>query len=172
VHDSGHDLGERRSELSIDRGGLRGLEHGSLGVLSGTGAAAHVVESLGDRGLVLASGLLADKLALGAGAHEGLAALPVTVGGLAKRSALGLRSNASGVADGRRANGLALGAVVLLAKRLRATNRASGLLTVDIALGAGELLALHLALGASADGVAHSGAGGVITLPLALGVAL
>jgi hypothetical protein len=172
VHDSGHDLGEGRSELSIDRGGLRGLEHGSLGVLSGTGAAAHVVESLGDRGLVLASGLLADKLALGAGAHEGLAALPVTVGGLAKRSALGLRSNASGVADGRRANGLALGAVVLLAKRLRATNRASGLLTVDIALGAGELLALHLALGASADGVAHSGAGGVITLPLALGVAL
>ena len=172
MHDGRHNLGERRSELSIDGGSLRSLDHRELSVLSSAGAATKVVQSLRDRGLVLASGLLADKLALGARAHEGLAALPVAVGSLAKRSALGLGSNAGSVADGRRANSLALGAVVLLAERLGATNRASGLLAVHIALGARKLLALHLALGTSADGVAHSGASGIIALPLALGVAL
>ena len=151
--------------LSSD--GLGGLEHGGLDVSTVALAAAELGELLGDGGLVLAGGLLADKLALGARAHQRLAALPVAVGGLAERGALGLGGNAGSVADGRRADGLALRAVVLLAERLRATHGASGLLAVNITLRARKLLALHLALGASADGVAHSRAGGVIALPLA-----
>jgi len=157
-----HDLSEGRHVLSRDVGRLGSLDHGSLDVRRSAWAATLSGESNSSRGLVLAGGLLADKLALGARAHERLAALPVAVGSLAERSALRLGSNASGVADWGRADSLALGAVILLAERLGAANRASGLLAVHIALGAGKLLALHLALGACADGVAHSRACWVI----------
>ena len=169
VLDGGHHLGERGEVLGGH--GLGGRDHRGLDVGGVAGAAAEGGELLGDGGLVLASGLLADELALGAGAHEGLAALPVAVGGLAKRSALGLGSNAGSVADGGRADGLALGAVILLAKGLGAADGASGLLAVNVALGAGELLALHLALGAGADGVADGRASRVVALPLAHRVA-
>ena len=117
----------------------RCLEHGSLDVGSGARAASERGEGGRGRGLVLASGLLADELALGAGAHQRLAALPVAVGGLAERSALGLGGDASSVADRGRADGLALGAVILLAQVLGASDAASGLLAVDVALGAREL---------------------------------
>jgi len=91
---------------------------------------------------------------------------------LADGGALGLGGFAGGVAVGRLADGLALGASLFLALVLGATNGANGLLAVHSALGAGGFLALHLALGALADGVAHSRAGRIITLPLAGGVAL
>jgi len=55
---------------------------------------------------------------------------------------------------------------------LGATNSANGLFAVNGALCAGGFLALHLALGTLAHGVADSRAGGIIALPLAHGVAL
>jgi hypothetical protein len=76
------------------------------------------------------------------------------------------------VALGGGADGLALGAVLLLAVVLGAADRAGGLLAVDDALSALNFLALHLALGASAHGVADSRASRVIALPTALRVAL
>jgi len=168
VLDGGHHLGERGEVLRVlRRDGLGRGEHRGLDVSLGAGAAAEGGELLGDGGLVLARGLLADELALGARAHQRLAALPVAVRGLAEGGALRLRRDARSVADRGRADRLALRAVVLLAQRLRATDRAGRLLAVNIALGARELLALHLALRASADGVAHSRAGRVIALPLA-----
>ena len=84
--DGGHDLGER-GHLTGGGGGLGGLDHGRLDVGGAAGAAALGGEGHSGRGLVLAGGLLADELALGAGAHEGLAALPVARGGLAERRA-------------------------------------------------------------------------------------
>lgn len=128
-------------------------------------------ESNRSRGVVLTSRLLADKFTLGTRAHERLTALPVTVSGFTERSTLGLGSNTSGVADGRRADSLTLGAVILFTKGLGATNRASWLFAVNVTLGAREFFALHLALGACANGVADSRAGRIITLPFALWVA-
>ena len=116
--------------------------------------------------------LLALELALGLGAVGGLDALVGAVERLADGRALGLGRLARGVAAGRLADRLALGAAVLLALLLGAADRADGALAVDRALGAGRLLALHLALGARAHGVAHGGARWVIALPLALRVAL
>jgi len=112
------------------------------------------------------------KLALGLLAVGGLDALVVAREFLADRSALGLGGGARGVALGGLANALALGAVILLALLLGAADGADGLLAVNSALGARDFLALHLALGTLAHGVAHSRAGRVVTLPLAVGVAL
>jgi len=120
----------------------------------------------------VASGLLALQLALGLGAVGGLGALVLASQLLANGGTLGLGGRASGVAAGRLAHGLALGAVVLLALVFGATDGADGLLAMDGALGARYLLALHLALGALAHRVANCGAGGVIALPFADGVAL
>ena len=167
----GHDFQEGRHVLVLGGGLGRGFEHGGLGVRLGARAAAESGELGRRRGLVLASRLLADELALGAGAHQRLSALPVAVRGLAERSALGLGGNAGGVADRGRADGLALGAVILLAQVLGASHRARRLLAVDIALGARKFLALHLALRSGADGVAHGRARRIVALPLALGVA-
>jgi len=122
--------------------------------------------------LLLAGSLLALQLALGALAVGGLHALVVAVELLADRRALGFGSGAGGVALGRRANGLALGAVLLLAVVLGAADAADGALAVHGALCALGLLATHLALGLCADGVADSRALRVIALPLASRVAL
>jgi len=158
-----HDLEER----GLGGGGLRGvgvsLVHGVLGV---------GLVALAALGTLLASRLLALELALGLGAVGGLDALVVALELLAHGRALGFGGGAGGVALGGGADGLALGARLLLAGLLGATDRAGRLLAVDGALGARGLLALHLADGALADGVAHSGAAGVVTLPLAVGVAL
>jgi hypothetical protein len=127
------------------------------------------------RGLLrrqLASGLLALQLALGLGAVGGLDALVVAFEFLADGRALGFGSSAGGVALSRGADGLALGAVLALALVLGATNRADRAFAVDRATGARSLLALHFANRALANGVADSRAGGIIALPLAVGVAL
>jgi len=122
--------------------------------------------------LGLAGGLLALQLALGLLAVGGLDALVVAGEFLADGGALGLGGSAGGVALGGLAHALALGAVILLALLLGAADGADRLLAVDGALGARDFLALHLALGTFAHRVAHSRAGRVVTLPLAVGVAL
>jgi hypothetical protein len=121
---------------------------------------------------LLAGRLLALQLALGTRAVGGLGALAGALQLLAHGRALGFGGRAGGVALGRGANGLALGAVLLLAVVLGAADRAGGLLAVNDALSALNFLALHLALGAGAHRVAHSRASGVIALPTALRVAL
>jgi hypothetical protein len=121
---------------------------------------------------LLAGGLLALQLALGTRAVGGLGALAGALQLLAHGRALGFRGRAGGVALGRGANGLALGAVLLLAVVLGAADRAGGLLAVNDALGALDLLTLHFALWPRAHGVADGGAGRVIALPTALRVAL
>ena len=157
----GRSVGARRRVASVV-----GNDHSDLSV--GGLSARAALRSLRQ----LASSLLALELALGAGAVGGLGALVVAIEFLADRAALGLGSLASSVALSGLANGFALGATVLLAQLLGASNRANRLGAVNGALGASHLLALHLALGTSANGVANSRAGGVIALPLALGVAL
>ena len=157
----GRSVGARRRVASVV-----GNDHSDLSV--GGLSARAAFRSLRQ----LASSLLALQLALGTSAVGGLGALVVAVEFLADRAALGLGGLAGGVALGRLADGLALGAAVLLAQLLGASNGAHGLGAVDGALGAGHLLTLHLALWAGAHGVAHGRACGVITLPLALGVAL
>jgi len=121
--------------------------------------------------LGLARGAIALQLALGARAGGGLLALRVALGGLAHGGAHGLRGNAGGTAVGRRANSLALGAVLRLAHLLGAADIALGLVAVNLAARARGLLALDLALGALAHGVALGGASGVIALPTALRMA-
>jgi len=131
-------------------------------------ARARAAGSVGD----VAGGLLALKFALGLGAVGGLEALVLAVQFLANRAAAGFGSVASSVAASRLADGLALGAVFLLALILGAADGADGLLAVDGALGARDFLALHLAAGALTDGMADSGAGRIVALPLAGWVAL
>jgi len=160
-----HDFDERGSEAARSHGGgasTVGLGHCELHVL-GTARAA-----LG----LLARCLLALQLALGLGAVGRLNALVEASEFLADRGALGLRSLAGGVATSRLADRLAFGAAFLLALVLGAADGADGLLAVDGALSASGLLALHLAFRALAHRVANGRASGVITLPLALGVAL
>jgi len=120
----------------------------------------------------VAGGALALKLALGLGAVGGLEAFVPANELLANGAAAGFGGRASGLAASRLADGLALGAVFLLALVLGAADGADGLLAVNSALSARDFLALHLAARALAHGVADSRAGGVITLPLASGVAL
>jgi len=159
-------LEERRSVAAggLGTAGSGGLGDGQLNV----GLRASAASSR----LLLAGRLLALHLALGLGAVGGLDALVVAFELLADRAALGLGGRAGGVALGRGTDGLALGAVLLLAEVLGAADRANGALAVNGALSAGGLLAAHLALGAGADGVADRGALGVVALPAALGVAL
>jgi hypothetical protein len=161
-----HDFNEGRNGRASAgcTAGRRGDGDGSLNV----GRAARAALALFE----LAGGLLALEFALGLGAVGGLEALVLADEFLANRAALGFGGSASGVAASRLADGLALGAVFLLALVLGAADGADRLLAVDSALSAGNFLALHLALGSLAHGVAHSRAGGVITLPLAGGVAL
>jgi len=115
---------------------------------------------------------LADQLALGLGAGDGLLALPVALGGLTHRSAHSVRSLALSTTVSRRAHSLALRAVLLLAQVLGATDIALGLITVNLALSTLSLLAVNLALRSLADRMALSRAHWVITLPSALRVAI
>jgi hypothetical protein len=99
-------LNERRSigaRLGVAR--VVGLHDGELNV--GLTARAAL--------LLLASGLLALQLALGTGTVGGFGALVVAFELLADGAALWLGGGASGVALSRGADGLALGAVFLLA---------------------------------------------------------
>jgi len=160
VHDFEEGRGVGASRLGTASGG--GLGDGDLDGASRARAA------LG----LFASRLLALQLALGLGAVGGLGALLVAGEFFADWSTLGLRSLAGGVALGRLADRLALGASLLLTLVLGAADRANGLLAVNGALGASCLFALHLALGTLANRVAHSRARRIVTLPLAIWVAL
>jgi len=152
--------------------GLVSLDHRSLDVSMRALAASKVSLDMLLGLLVSASGLLADELALGAGAESGLLALPVALGLLAHRGALGLGGSAGSTALSRSADSLALGAVSRLAEILGATNVALRLVAVDLACSARGLLAVHLALWSLAHRVAHSRARRIIALPSALRVAL
>jgi len=120
----------------------------------------------------ITSWALTDELTLGLGAGDGLLALPVTLGGLAHRSTDSSRSLTLSSAVSRRADSLALGAVLLLTEVLGAANIALGLVTVNLALGTLSLFTVDLALGSLTDRVAHSRADRVITLPSALRMAV
>jgi len=122
----------------------RSFKQGSLSVGSIARAASERSQSLWFWWLVFTSWLLADKFALWSWAHQWLSALPVAVSGFAQRSALWLWGNAGSVADWRRADSLAFWAVILFAQVLWASNGASWLLAVNIALWAREFLALLL----------------------------
>jgi hypothetical protein len=122
--------------------------------------------------LSLASRTLTLQLALGLGTVGGLGALVLAIELFADWSALGFGSDASGVATSRLADSLALRAASQLTEFLGATDGANGAFAMDGALSAGNLLTLHLALGASAHRVAHGRASGVVALPFAHGVAL
>jgi hypothetical protein len=75
-------------------------------------------------------------------------------------------------AVGGSANGLALGAVVLLAEVLGATHVTLGLVTVNLAFGTLSLLAVNLTFRTLADRVALCRADGVVTLPTTFRVAV
>jgi len=136
------------------------------------GGSSHRAWAASWGGSSLASRTLTLQLTLGLGTVDWLDALVLAVESLAHWSALGLWSNAGGVATSRLADSLTLWAAVLLAQLLRATNSANRAFAVDGALGTGDLLTLHLALGASAHWVANSRACGIIALPFAHRVAL
>ena len=153
----GRSVGARRRIASVV-----GLNDGQLDGLGGARAAL----------FFLAGGFLALQLAFGTLAVGGLDALVVAFQFLADRRAFGFGSSAGGVALSGSADSLALGAVFFLAIVLGATNRANGAFAVNNAFSAGGLLATHLALRTSANGVADSRALRVITLPAALRMAL
>ena len=111
-----------------------------------------------------AVGVFADKFALGLGAGR-LVALPVTLGFLADGFTLGLGSLAVGDAMGLLADGDALGAVEHFAAFIRAFNFALRLLALDVANGVLGFGAGSMAFRRFADGVANSGAVGVVALP-------
>jgi len=169
-----HDLHEGRHHLSDLRGLLNervgSTDSGSkIGLISAI-AAATLMTSL--TGTSITGWALTDELTLGLRASNGLLALPVTLGGLAHGSTDSSRSLTLSSAVSRRADSLALGAVLLLTEILRATNITLGLVTVNLALGTLSLLAVDLALRSLTDRVAYSRADWVITLPSAFRMAV
>jgi len=167
LHKRGHHGGRLRVHFHQAVGGA---DSGSQVSLVSARAATTLSSIFAGAGI--ASRALADELALRLGASDRLLALPVALGGLAHRSADSVRSFALSTAVSRRADSLALRAILLLAEILRATNIALRLIAVDLALSTFGLLAVDLALRAFADRVAHSWAHRVIALPSALRVAV
>jgi len=158
----------------LNEGRAQGLAGGSsasiVGLYNGNlsgGGVASAASSSGSLVVSVALGLLALQFALGAGAVGGLHALLAAVQLFADRGALGLGSHAGGVAASRLAHGLALVAGVQLASVLGASNGANRSFAMNSALGAGNLLAFHFALRASAHRMADSRALRVVTHPLA-----
>jgi len=121
--------------------------------------------------LGFASGLFALQFALGLRAQRGLLALPIALGLFAHWRADGIGRDAGCVANSRTAHSLALGARILLAHLLRATNSALRLLAVDSALGARSLFTLHLAAWPFTNRVALRWAHWIVALPPALWMA-
>jgi hypothetical protein len=168
VHDTVHDLKERWLGGLLARVGVAlsvGLRDSILGVVSVARAALVAV-------VLVASWLLALELALWLLAVGWLDALVVAVWLFADRGTLWLWSLAGSVALSWVADGLALRATILFAGLLRATDRASWAFAVDSAGSARGFFALHFTLWTRADRVAHSRALWIITLPLAVWVAL
>jgi hypothetical protein len=130
--------------------------------------------SLGSRltSTSIASGTFADEFALGLGASDGLLALPVALSGFAHRSADSVGGFALSTAVSRRADSFALGAILLFAEILGATNIALRLVAVNLAFGTFSLFAVNLALRTLAHRVAHSRAYRVVALPSAFRMAI
>jgi len=172
--DGVHDLHEGRHHLSLLRIELdKGVgSTDSSSQVSGIGARA--AASLGSAltGTSVAGRALADKLALRLRASDGLLALPVALSGLAHRGANSVGGPALSAAVGGRANSLALRAILLLAKILRATDVALGLIAVDLALSTFSLFAMDLALWSLAHRVADGRADRIVALPSAFRVAI
>jgi len=120
----------------------------------------------------IASRTFAHEFALRLGASDGLLALPVALGGFAHRSTNSVGGFALSTAVSWGANSFALGAILLLAEILRATNIALRLVAVNLALSTLSLLAVNLALRTFAHWVAHSRTHWVIALPSAFRVAI
>ena len=154
---------------------LTGMDFSVFDSEGGVGAVARAARGAAAGGteflLFGAAGLFASELAFRLRAESGGLALPGALGLLAERSAVGFGGSAGGTADSGTAHGFASGAVFHFAHFLRATDGADGFFAVDFAFGALRGLAVHLALGASAHGVALGGADGVVAQPFALGVA-
>jgi len=163
LHEGGHHLGHLGRGLDERVGSADGGRQ--VGLISARAASClHAILAC----TCVACRSLAHQLAVGLGAGDGLLALPVAFGRFAHGSADGVRGLALGAAVGRRADSLALRAILLLAQILGATNIALRLVAVNLALSAFSLLAVDLALGSFADRVADSGADGVVALPSAL----
>jgi len=162
VHDGVHGLQETGARRAAGRSGRH---NGDLSVGSVAWAALVAV-------VLIASRLLALQFTLGTLAVGGLDALVGAIQLLADRRALGFRSSAGSVALGWSANGLALGAIFLLAIVLGATDTAGRTFAMNNTFGASSLFTFHLTLRTSADRVANSWASRIIALPAASGVAL
>jgi len=164
-----HDFNERKFGVDNDVVGGGVLVSG----FDGEGRSIFVARAaLSKDGRVFASGFLAGQLTLRLRAESRSLALPCALGLLAERRAVWLGGSASGAADSGSAHSLTSRAVFLLAHILRASHRANRLFAMNLTLGTFSRLAVHLALGASADWVALCRANGIITKPFALRVAL
>jgi len=161
-----HNFHEARFIGSSRRVGV-GRGNSEVGVSGRARAATSFLFFIGN----VALRLLALEFAFGSGAGGGLRARPVALCFLAQRRTVGLRSHTGCFAFSWCAHGLALGARVLFAHFLGATNGALRLLAVHGALRTLERLALHLTFWSGANRVANGRAHGVVALPLALGVA-
>jgi hypothetical protein len=153
------------------------MEHGEPEVLAVTRAASlHLTSGGAEFSSVVATRLLALKLAFGLGAEGRGAAFPGTLGGFAEGRAVGFGGSASGTAHSGAAHSLAFGAAFIastlhLTHLLGAPHTAHRLLAMNFTLGALARLAVHLAVGTGAHGVALGGAHGIIAEPFALRMA-
>jgi len=111
---------------------------------------------------------IANQIAFGLGAGGGLAAGPRAFGRRASRSAVGHSGSANSLALGGQAHILAQGAASCLAVFPRAAHLTLGFLTANITSSLAKLLASQLASGLFALRLAHSWAGGSVTIPLAI----
>jgi hypothetical protein len=120
----------------------------------------------------IASRSLADQLTFRFRASDWLLALPVAFSGLTHWGADSLRGFTLSAAVGWGADSLTLGAILLLTQILGASNIALWFIAVNLAFRTFSLLAVNLALGTLADGVANSRTHGIIALPSALRMAV
>jgi len=142
----------------------------------GTGGTTHRKLNIGRRARaalrLFASRALALQFALGLLAIGRLDTLVLAIQFLAHRAAFGFGSRASRVALSRVAHGFTLGARILLAVVLGATDTAHWALAMHGTLGASHFFTSHLTLRTRAHRVAHSRTTRIVALPLALRVAL
>jgi len=156
---SGHSLGD--GTVLLDVGGGSHLD-GSNHVLELVAAAALRLAASGSGALV------ANEVALGLGAGGGLSARPRALGSRASGSAVGDGGGADSLALSGQANVLAKRATVRLAVLAGATNFTLGLFTTNITCRLGQLLASEFTSRLLTLRFTNSGAGGGITLPLAI----
>ena len=116
--------------------------------------------------------LFAYQSTLGLGAVGRTMALPIAHGLLTHALALGLGIRALGVAERILTYGITLGASSYFTMFDRASNLALGFVALNLTLGASKFLTSCGALGRLTYGLTNLVAHGLITLPLALGMAV